>query len=119
MSPESIIYSTLTGDAEVTALVGTNIYIDEIPQGIGFPSIVYQRDKTEPQNTIHGTQVGEFVVMSVVIHSTGRSEAESIATEVESAMRASEFWKVTQESGFDDDKKLHIVALQYRYFHSA
>lgn len=118
MKPEQVMYSALSGDAEVTALVGSKIYIDEIPQGTVTPSIVYQRDSTEPQNTIHGTQIGEFVVMSVVVHSETRPQAESIATEVEAALRSSAFWKVSQESGFDDDKKLHIVALQYRYFYS-
>ena len=46
MSIESSLFTALTGNAALTALIGTRLYPDAMPQGAVLPCIVYQRIST-------------------------------------------------------------------------
>jgi|DEB0MinimDraft_4_1074332.scaffolds.fasta_scaffold00561_10 hypothetical protein len=116
MKPEEILYSALSGDLATTAIVGTKIYVDDAPQDIDAPLLVYQRDSTEPRNTIHGTKIGEFVTLAILAKATTRKAAEDLATTIDTPIRAANFWKTEQVSGYEPDVDYHVVAIQYRYF---
>lgn len=42
MSVETNVYSTLTGDAGVSALVGTRVYPNQLPPDVTLPAIAYR-----------------------------------------------------------------------------
>ena len=46
MNIEEALYSKLTGDAGVAALVSTRIYPNVVPQDIALPAVAYQRIST-------------------------------------------------------------------------
>ncbi len=54
MSLESDLYTALTGNAALTALVGTRIKPDVLPQGTTPPAIAYQRIST-PRHQVFGS----------------------------------------------------------------
>lgn len=88
MSAETQLYALLSGNAGVTALVGTRIYPDLIPEEKDSPYIGYERVATAPIATIHGSVPGTEVGMAVACWAETRVQAEEVADAVEAAMRA-------------------------------
>jgi hypothetical protein len=48
MSAETELYAALSGAAGITALVGSRIYPDAIPEEVALPALVFSRQATEP-----------------------------------------------------------------------
>lgn len=88
MSAESSLYAILAAAAGVTALVGSKIYPDLIPEEKDPPYIGFERISTEPVATIHGTVLAEDVGMVVACWAETRVAAEALADAVDAAMRA-------------------------------
>jgi hypothetical protein len=61
LSIESSLYTALSGNASLAALVGTRIKPDVLPQGTTLPAVVYQRIST-PRNQAFGS--AQTVVIS-------------------------------------------------------
>ena len=116
MSAEENLYTALSSDGGVTALVGNKIFADKISQDTERPCIVYQRDSTEPTNTIMSTTVGEFINFTIVIHSDGRANADAIAAAIKTPLYAADFWQTDQSAGFEPELDANSVAVSYRYF---
>lgn len=51
MSLDIGIYGLLHGDATIAGLVGTRIYPTQLPEGCGWPAILYTRPETSRQAT--------------------------------------------------------------------
>lgn len=85
MSAESVLYSALIGAAPVTAIVGTQIWADTMPEGTDPPSVVYGRTSTEYLTTIHGTVFVERAVLTVVCYAATREAAEALGNAVTTA----------------------------------
>jgi hypothetical protein len=51
---EKAIYSLLSNDANVSGLVSTRIYPNEIPQGQDMPAIVYEQTAGDREHTMAG-----------------------------------------------------------------
>lgn len=56
MSIESALFTALTGNAGLSALISTRIYPDAMPQGATLPCIVYQRISTPRTQGFGSTQ---------------------------------------------------------------
>lgn len=54
MTLEEAIYGKLTGDAAVTALLGTRVYPGQAPQSSNLPVLVYQRASQKKLVTLTG-----------------------------------------------------------------
>lgn len=80
------IYSILSNDAGVTALVGTKIYPDIIPLGTAYPATVYSVVSTTPTNVKDGASTLDATVVQVDIYSDDYSEAQSIASAIRTAL---------------------------------
>lgn len=47
MSLETVIYTRSQAHAGLTALIGTRLYFDELPQGVTLPAVLYARVHSE------------------------------------------------------------------------
>lgn len=113
MSAETIIFSTLSGDAPLTAVVGDRIYPDFLTQEIVLPAIVTERDDTNFVTTIHsGTVLGSQVFMNVWCLSETRIGAGAVADLVELALPAGGFLLAGRHNEFDEETKTHATVIR-------
>lgn len=91
MSAESDLYTLLSGNAGVAALVSTRIYPDLVPEGKTLPYIGYERVSTEPVNALSGAQLGALVGLTVACWAGTRVAAEALADAVVAALAPSSF----------------------------
>ncbi len=110
MSAEETLYTALSNDAGVTALVGTRIHIDKRDQDEDRPSIVYQRTGTDPMMTIHGTVYAKTISIGIACIADTRAEAESVANAVESAV-VPEFSLTNRISDYDPETQFHVTTV--------
>lgn len=102
MSAETLIYSTLSGAAGVTAIVALRIHPDFLAQEISLPAIVNQRADSEYINTIHsGLPVAIKVTMDTFCLASTRIGAETLADAVEVALPAGGFRVSGRRPEFD------------------
>jgi len=113
MSAESIVYSTLSGAAGVTAMVGTRIYPDLVPEEKATPYIGYERVGTEPITTIHGTILANDVQMVIACWADTRVQAEAIADAVASAMATAGYPYAARGSELDEATERLASTLDY------
>lgn len=107
MSAEQDLYTVLSGNAGVMALVSTRIYPDIVPEDAALPAIAYQRAQTEFVTTIHGgTSLGQTVVLEVSCVATTRAGALALANAVVAAMNGTDFYSIDQQSAVDYENGL-------------
>ncbi len=116
MSAETVLYSTLSGAAGVTAIVSTRIYPDVVPQEAALPAIAFARAETEYVNTIHGTTVAKRAVLEVWCMAAGRAAAEALGDAVESAARTGGFMPSGRRPEFDDEADTWAAVLTVDYW---
>lgn len=116
MSAETATYSALSGAAGVTAIVSTRIYPDVLPQDTDYPSIVYQRTSTEPQDTVHSTVAREFATLQALCYETTRALAETLASACVTALRAAGFQILDRGAQYNAEIGLHVAAVSFRHF---
>jgi hypothetical protein len=85
---EQSLYSALTNDSTVSALVSTRIYPVIAPQSAALPMIVYQRVSTVPVTSIDGDSGLDSVRMQVSCWAKTYAETKSLAAAVRSAVMA-------------------------------
>lgn len=66
MTEGKAIYSILTSDSDVNAIVGTRVYPQIAAQGASFPFIVYLLDDLEPSDTKSGVSTLDEVRYEIV-----------------------------------------------------
>lgn len=113
MSAESTLYGILSAATGVTALVGSRIYPDLIPEEKAAPYIGFERVGTQPFATIHGTILANDVQMVVACWGRTRPEAESVADAVAAAMIASGHLYSARGAEMDDATGRLAATLDY------
>lgn len=116
-SAETDLYAALSGRAALTALVGTRIYPDAIPEGSLLPAIVYQRSSTTPTTTLLNVTVAEEVLFAISAWSETRTSCESVADEVVAALAASSNPYANRSTGYDPEVGLHAVTVECDWWH--
>jgi hypothetical protein len=117
MSSETVLYSTLAGDAPVSALVGTRIYPDVVPQDATGAAIAYLKVGTEPVTTIHSSiPLATFTTLEVWCMAGARAEAEAVAAAAVNALGAALFQLLDRRAEFDQDSELWASVLTVRHF---
>ena len=111
MSAETVLYSTLSGAAGVTALVSTRIYPDVAPQEGSLPAITFERTGTEYHNTIHGTVIATVAAMDVWCMGATRASAEAVCDAVATAVRVAGFLTTGRRAEFDPESDLWAAVL--------
>ncbi|MFY9326490.1 MAG: DUF3168 domain-containing protein [Georgfuchsia sp.] len=113
MSAESTIYSILSANAGVTALVSLRIYPDLVPEEKATPYIGFERVSTDPINTIHGTTIAEDVGMVVACWADTRLAAEGLADAVKTAMQAAGHLYTARGAEMDESTGRLAATLDY------
>lgn len=119
MAIEDTIYSALSGDVTLTALVGERIYPEYLPEDCVFPAVVFSRVNTERQQTYCGrTGFAESAVEVVSIAQT-LDESRQVAGAVIVAMEGIEQCSAGDDGGdYEQSRKLHQVIAEFSIFHS-
>lgn len=118
MTPEEFVYSTLTGAAGVTAIVGAGadarIYPDEAKEGAALPLIVYERQQSEMTHTVHGALAVTRTTVAVTCWADKRSAAEALCDAVQTALRTADAWAVDRDGQYETETEAYgaVVAVE-------
>lgn len=108
MSAESILYTALSTDAGITALVAGRIYPGLLPQGKALPAVVFLRTDGEYITTIHSsTPVGSRVELEVWAVAQTNSAAEAIGDAIEAALATALLVPFARRSEIDPETEAH------------
>lgn len=115
MSVESSFYSLLSGAGGVTALVGTRIYPDALPEKCAYPAIVFARTRTDEVRSVSGQVFGADVDLSVGCWAETRTAADEVAVAIE-ALLGSTWVRAARESAMDPETGLFATILTVSTF---
>lgn len=114
MSAESDLHGWLSGHAALTALVGTRIYPDAMPEAGAYPAVVFSRVATEPILTIGSLVAGEFVTFAIGCWARSRTDVDAVAVAVIGALVASGEVPTGRIGGFDPETGLYSTVIDTR-----
>lgn len=116
MAIETILYVALSGDSDITDIVGDRIYSDIREQGDIIPSIYFDRSDTEYTYTI-GSNIPaiEKATFFVTCFASTREASENINDEVVAALSASGFICYGKESGYEEETEDYSTTIQASY----
>ena len=86
MTEGKAIYTILTSDSDVNAIVGTRVYPQIAAQGAAFPFIVYVLQDTSPSDTKSGVSTLDEVRYDIVVASETYAEASDLTNKVRTAL---------------------------------
>lgn len=109
MTPEDKLYSALNV-AGVTALVGTRVYPDSIPQDKALPAVAYGRQPSEALMTLSTEIAAERAVFEVYCVASTRTAAEAVGEAVRAALLLAGMPPVSRRAEFDLEN-LHYAAV--------
>lgn len=116
MSAENTLYSTLSGASGVTAIVGTAIYPDILPQDAEVPAVAFARTGTEFVSTIHAAApLGASVTLEISCIARTREDADALADAVETAASAGGFVIADRQAQLDLETDLWATMLSAIY----
>jgi len=116
MSAETELYAVLAAASGLTALVGTRIYPDILPEDHQLPAVVYTRTGTQPVLTVHGGSFGDFTDLQINAWAKTRASAAAVAEQIEAALVAAKFPKTNRISGIDEDLSLFVESISSTWF---
>ena len=87
VSVEENLFTRLTGDSAVSALVGDRVFpVNEVPTNLILPAITYQRISTKPVSQLVGTNQLEVARIQVSSWADTYGGTKSIASAVKAAL---------------------------------
>ena len=86
MTEGKAIYSILSSDSDVSAIVGTRIYPQIAAQGAAFPFVVYVLQDTSPSDTKSGVSTLDEVRYDIVVASETYAEASDLTEKIRTAL---------------------------------
>jgi len=86
MNEGKAIYSILTSDSDVSAIVGTRVYPQIAAQGAAFPFVVYVLQDTSPSDTKSGVSTLDEVRYDIVVASETYAEASDLTNKIRTAL---------------------------------
>ena len=118
MSVESDFYTLLSGNSGVTALVGTRIYPDELPEECDYPAVVFARTRTDevPYRTVSGQTMGADVDLAVSCWAETRTAADAVAVAIEAALSGTAFYRADRAAAADPETGLKATVLPVTTF---
>jgi hypothetical protein len=104
MTPEVAVRTRLVNDPAVSALVGTRIYPDRLPQSTTFPAVVYTRASATPEGLTQDSHVGpERPRLQLDAWGTSRASTDQVYLAIKAALHGYA-WETT------DDDLVQLVA---------
>lgn len=123
MEPENAIYSHLTGNSQLTDLVGNNIYPVTAPQNATGAVVVIDQLDEDEQLTQDGPISNGWLFKMTTVAPTNQA-ARNIAREVKKALNwqtISDTYRATflteETAGWDKETKEFLVVHEYRLRH--
>jgi len=132
VSVETIVFSILSTNAAVGALIGVGgackVYPDEIPQGVTMPAVSYEIVAGVPEGVMNGAPVADD--MRIQINAYANDDRDAARALSEAIERAFEDLDVMIEKGcgirciswngvdFDDELKRYRDSKDYRFWTS-
>jgi hypothetical protein len=98
MTLEDKLYTLLSGDAAVAAIVSSRIYPDEAPQGIADPYLTYQRIASGRDYTLGGYSNLENPIIQVDCWAADNETRNTLRDAVIAAMRASGTFQIGDDN---------------------
>jgi len=86
MTEGKAIYSILTSDSDVNAIVGTRVYPQIAAQGAAFPFVVYVLQDTSPSDTKSGVSTLDEIRYDIVVASETYAEASDLTNKIRTAL---------------------------------
>lgn len=123
MNEGKAIYSILTGDSAVSALVGSRVYPQIAAQGAAFPFVVYLANDLTPSDTKSGVSTLDEVRYEVLAIAETYAEAADLNEKIRTALDrytgtvsgvvidSIQFTEL--EVDFDDNSETYIVNSEY------
>lgn len=122
MSFASSLYSKVTGDSSVAALVGTKVYPVKVPQSAEAPLIVWQEVSSTPDTTLgEASTSGKRLVQFSCLASTYEG-AIALGSAVVAALdnatlsNGATCISCTEDDGFSDDENQFIRLVEATFF---
>ena len=114
MSIETTLYSTLTGDSGVTALVDTRVYPNLAPEGAAHPLVTYQVVSGGREATIPG--VGDAVRKRIQLscHANTYSSAKAVAAAVIAALEGDGYCEMEYDL-YDPSTQTHSTIVDWAF----
>lgn len=114
MSAETDFRATLAANAALTALVGSRIAQNSVPQGESLPLVVFSATHA-PSHGIDGSLLADEVTFSVQCWSDNSLDADAVADAVTTALSARAD-VLGRESAFDSEVDLHATVLSVQWW---
>jgi len=86
MNEGKAIYSILTSDSAVSAIVGTRVYPQIAAQGAAFPFVVYLINDITPSDTKSGVSTLDEVRYDIIVASESYAEASDLTNKIRTAL---------------------------------
>lgn len=106
MAAEATIFSILSGNGPVAALVDARIYPSVRPQESALPCIVYERTETEITQTLGGEVVLSMATVDVRAIASTMAQADSISNAASTALVA--YTHTERVSAYDPDADVYV-----------
>jgi hypothetical protein len=127
MTAGEAVYSVLTGDAGVSAIVGNRIFPGVIPEGSLLPVIVYSVISDVPENSLTGSVATRAVNARVQVDCYARptsaggggyAQVQALAAAVDSALASQSSqtisaWREISRDLFDNETQYHRVSMDF------
>lgn len=114
---EERLFTRLSGDAGLSALVGTRIYGGLLPQAVSLPAIIYFLVNDKPLNSLSGENARKNSRFQFDIYAETFSETRAIKAALLAAMApyGSDFKAVRIDGGdkYEHQVELHRLGIDY------
>jgi len=115
MSIEQTLYTTLTNDAGVSALIGTKVYPSLAPESVSNPVISYNLVSGVPISTIPGTGNAVRKRIQINCHADTYAEAKALAAAVIAALEGDGYQEMEYDI-YDPTSQVHTVIVDWGFF---
>jgi len=86
MNEGKAIYSILTSDSDINAIVGTRVYPQIAAQEAAFPFVVYVLQNIDPSDTKSGVSTLDEVRYDIIVASESYAEASDLTNKIRTAL---------------------------------
>ncbi len=86
MNEGKAIYSILTSDSDVSAIVGNRVYPQIAAQEAAFPFVVYVLQNVDPSDTKSGVSTLDEVRYDIIVASENYAEASDLTEKIRTAL---------------------------------
>lgn len=106
MAAEATVFSLLSGNAPVAALVAARIYPSVRPQDSGLPCIVFERVETQITQTLGGEIVLSMAKVEVRAIASTMAQADAISNAASTALAA--YTHTERVSAYDPEADVFV-----------